>query len=81
MVVHRIALLVPLASLDVSGVSNNGWHLILQLRREEYRELASSEVQLVFGVHPFPIALLSSEHHVDTDDLTSGQVASGAAAT
>ena len=36
---------------------------MVQVRREEYREFASSDVQPVFWVYPYPItALISSEH-------------------
>ena len=50
------------------------WHQIAQLRREEYHEFTSFDVQLVLGVCPQPITALLS---IDIDDITSGQIVSG----
>ena len=57
-----MALLVPL-EYPTSFWRSKQWRLIRQLRRAEYRECSSSDVQLEFWVCPYPsTASLSFEH-------------------
>ena len=54
---YRMALLVPL-EFPTPFWRSEQWRQIIQLRREEFRELSSSDVQLVFWIVQCVIAAL-----------------------
>ena len=63
--VSRMALLVP-PGPPASSWRSDQWRQILQLLREGYRKVSSSDVQLLFWVFQYPITALISFDHIWT---------------